>query len=230
MSKNNNVNPGQYKVAGAARRRENNLRAGQSEGIGSTHRSGAAQRLPKAAAAASRSEARNASLVASNPVRQRASSRFSSATAFSIWQNRIDCATRWRTRLQETASDPIPSRSASAVLRSRFPHGRHTPGEGLGRAHRAHAPERADAALHRPAPDPRGHHPAGLRHAARAGCGVAIPERTFATVDHIVPTPTAPAVPRRAGRGDDVGARAELPRVRHPLLGHRQRRSRASST
>ena len=54
------------------------------------------------------------------------------------------------------------------------------------------------------------------------GWTVAFPERTFATVDHIVPTQrAAAAVPRRDGRGDDVGARAELPRVRHPAVGRR---------
>jgi 3-isopropylmalate/(R)-2-methylmalate dehydratase large subunit len=47
---------------------------------------------------------------------------------------------------------------------------------------------------------------------------VRFPERTFATVDHIVPTrdqrrPFA----RRDGRGHDGGARAQLPRLRHPL-------------
>ena len=35
---------------------------------------------------------------------------------------------------------------------------------------------------------PRGHQPAGVRHAARARLARARPERTFATVDHIVPT------------------------------------------
>ena len=55
-------------------------------------------------------------------------------------------------------------------------------------AHRAHAAERADAAVHRPSPDPRSHDPAGVRHAARRGLTVAVPERTIATVDHIVPT------------------------------------------
>ena len=38
------------------------------------------------------------------------------------------------------------------------------------------------------APDPRGDEPAGLRHDARPGLKVMYPERTFATVDHIVPT------------------------------------------
>ena len=52
------------------------------------------------------------------------------------------------------------------------------------------AAERADPAVHRPASHPRGHDPAGVRHAARARAGrSAFPERTFATVDHIVPTP-----------------------------------------
>ena len=51
------------------------------------------------------------------------------------------------------------------------------------------------------------------------GWTVAFPERTFATVDHIVPTQlAAAAVSRRDGRGDDVGARAQLPRVRHQAL------------
>ena len=53
------------------------------------------------------------------------------------------------------------------------------------------------------------------------GGKVAFPNRTFATVDHIVPTlEPEPAVSRRARRGDDVGAREELPRVRHSALRH----------
>ena len=62
--------------------------------------------------------------------------------------------------------------------------------QGLGRAHAcASCPTRPDPALHRAAPDPRGHEPAGVRDAARdeaAAC--ASRERTFATVDHIIPT------------------------------------------
>ena len=63
------------------------------------------------------------------------------------------------------------------------------------------------------------------------GLSVPFPERTFATVDHIIPTDSqAAAARRRTGRGDDARARAELPRARHPLLrpetrppGHRAR-------
>ena len=67
-------------------------------------------------------------------------------------------------------------------------------------------PERADPALHRPPPDPRGHEPAGLRDAARARARrCAFPERTFATVDHIIPTDSqARPLARRARRGDDA--------------------------
>ena len=68
------------------------------------------------------------------------------------------------------------------------------------------------------------------------GWKVARPDRTFATVDHIIPTrERAAAVSRRDGRGHDRVARAQLPRLRHPLRrpgrrppGHRARdRSRA---
>ena len=56
------------------------------------------------------------------------------------------------------------------------------------------------------------------------GWTVAFPDRTFATVDHIVPTTTqAAAVPRHHGRADDHGARAQLPRARDPALRSRQR-------
>ena len=56
-------------------------------------------------------------------------------------------------------------------------------------------------------------------------------DRTFATVDHIVPTRRAqPAVPRRDGRGHDGLARAQRARLRRPLrrprrhpAGHRPR-------
>ena len=63
------------------------------------------------------------------------------------------------------------------------------------------------------------------------GWRVAFPERTFATVDHIVPTQrAAAAVPRPDGRGDDGGARAQLPRRRHPPLDAGQTTTRASCT
>ena len=55
------------------------------------------------------------------------------------------------------------------------------------------------------------------------GWRVAYPERTFATVDHIVPTSVADAaVPRRDRRRDDGGARAQLPRGRHSAVGPRR--------
>ena len=41
------------------------------------------------------------------------------------------------------------------------------------------------------------------RHAARASLSVLMPERTVATVDHIVPPPTKRAHTRRAGRRND---------------------------
>ena len=61
--------------------------------------------------------------------------------------------------------------------------------QGLGRAHRRHAAERADAAVHRPAPHPRGDEPAGVRDAARARARRArCRSARSRTVDHIVPT------------------------------------------
>ena len=48
---------------------------------------------------------------------------------------------------------------------------------------------RGDAALHRPAPGPRGDQPAGVRRAPAGRAGkVRRPDLTFATVDHNVPT------------------------------------------
>ena len=58
-----------------------------------------------------------------------------------------------------------------------------------------------------------------------------IPERTFATVDHIIPTHDQRAPARRpAGRGDAAAPRAQLRRVRHPLLRPGAAASRASCT
>ena len=61
-----------------------------------------------------------------------------------------------------------------------------------------------------------------------------VPERTFATVDHIVPTSvqTRPFLDLTAEEMT-IGARAQLPPVRHPAVGAgpaRRARTRASST
>ena len=94
------------------------------------------------------------------------------------------------------------------------------------------AAERADAAVRRPAPDPRGHQPPGLRHAPR-------PRRTRDVPgphdrdgrSHRADEGPAPPLSRRHGGGHALGPRAELPRGRGPhvrplvrLAGHRPRR------
>ena len=63
------------------------------------------------------------------------------------------------------------------------------------------------------------------------GWQVAFPERTFATVDHIVPTDSQ-ARPFLDLMAEEMTARAraQLPRLRHQAVGARQRRTRASST
>ncbi len=99
-------------------------------------------------------------------------------------------------RIDEAGSPDGPSWACTAVrvLTLNFSRptkridGKNSPAEGVGPPHRAHAADRTDAAVHRPAPDPRGHDTAGLRRAAARGWKVARPDRTFATVDHIVPT------------------------------------------
>ena len=48
----------------------------------------------------------------------------------------------------------------------------------------------AGGAVYRPAPDPRGHHPAGLHAAAPAGPDRRRPDLTIATIDHSSPTRT----------------------------------------
>ena len=63
---------------------------------------------------------------------------------------------------------PTPSPEPESRRRSTIPHALYASSEGLGPAHGPQAAERADAAVHRAAPDPRGHQPAGVRHAARA--------------------------------------------------------------
>ena len=91
--------------------------------------------------------------------------------------------------------------------------------EGLESPHGAHAAQRPDAAFRRPAPDSRGHHPAGVRHAAGTRLGVRYPERTFAHRRPHRPDPRPAAAVRRCdGRGHARGARAELPRARIPLF------------
>ena len=56
------------------------------------------------------------------------------------------------------------------------------------------------------------------------GIGVAFPERTFATTDHIIPTlDQARPFADPLARGDAVGPGGELPGVRHPPLEPRQR-------
>jgi 3-isopropylmalate/(R)-2-methylmalate dehydratase large subunit len=56
-------------------------------------------------------------------------------------------------------------------------------------AHVVRRPRGSRPALHRPAPDPRGHQPAGVRRAAAAGrAGPRRPDLTIATEDHNVPT------------------------------------------
>ena len=73
--------------------------------------------------------------------------------------------------------------------------------------------------------------PQAFDDAAAARLEGALPERTFATVDHIIPTrDIAAPVQGRHGRGDDVGARAQLPRLRHPALRPVARATRASCT
>ena len=66
---------------------------------------------------------------------------------------------------------------------------------------------------------------------AARGWRVAFPNRTFATVDHIVPTANrAAAVPGHDGRGDDVVARAQLRRARDSRSTTSAASTRASST
>ena len=61
----------------------------------------------------------------------------------------------------------------------------------------------AGAALHRPAPRPRGDEPAGVRRPAAGGPRVRRPDRTLATADHNTPTDGTPAAAliRTSSRG-----------------------------
>ena len=71
-----------------------------------------------------------------------------------------------------------------------------------------------------PPPDSRGDHAAGLRRAAAARLEGAVPVADVRHRRPHHPDPRhRPAVQGRHGRGDDVGARAQLPRLRHPALG-----------
>src|SRR6266508_4232336 len=58
----------------------------------------------------------------------------------------------------------------------------------MGRAHGPDAAVRPDPAPDRPAPDPRGDDAAGLPDAQGFELKVRMPERTFGTLDHIIPT------------------------------------------
>ena len=130
-----------------------------------------------------------------------------------------------RTRTSRVGLD-LACLGRRAVLRSRFPMAA-TLLEKVWDAHTVRAPaERPDAAVRRPASDPRGHDAAGVRHAARARLA-----RRHARADdrhrrsHRPHARPAAAVPRRDGGGHAVGARAQLPRARHQAARHRQRPS-----
>ena len=71
-------------------------------------------------------------------------------------------------RRPPTADRRPPTADRRPPTVSTIPHALDAPPESLGSPYRPQAAQRADAAVHRPAPDPRGHHPAGVRHAARA--------------------------------------------------------------
>ena len=99
-----------------------------------------------------------------------------------------DCRTADQPSPRTPPPDPDPARRIPDKRSIIDGHACHSVQEGLGPPHRAQAPEWPDAAVHRVAPDSRSHESPGLRHAAGAGLGVQYPERTVATVDHIVPT------------------------------------------
>ena len=80
------------------------------------------------------------------------------------------------------------ARRLTERARKKDNHGQESLRQSLGPPHRADVAWGRDATPHRAPPDPRGHEPAGVRHAARSRAHGAMPERTFATVDHIIPT------------------------------------------
>ena len=96
---------------------------------------------------------------------------------------------------------------------------------------RSRAAVRADAALHRPASHSRGDEPAGVRDAAatRAEGRASRSGRSPRSTTSSRPTARRGRSPT-AGRGDDVGHREELPRVRHHAARPRQPAGRGSST
>ena len=93
-------------------------------------------------------------------------------------------------------------------------------------------PSGADAALHRAAPDPRGHEPAGLRDAARDAPAGALPRPHLRDRRPHHPDASRRRRPllRFARRGDAAGPRAQLRRARHPPLRARRAASRGSCT
>ena len=110
-------------------------------------------------------------------------------------------------------------------------HASDPPRESLGRAHRPQAAERADAAVHRPASDPRSDEPAGVRHAAGARVEGALSRAHDRDGrSHRADARSAAAVPGRHGRGHAVGARAQLPRGRRAGCSISTAARRASST
>ena len=112
------------------------------------------------------------------------------------------------------------------------------PRKGLERAHRPETSERPDAAVRRPASDPRGHEPAGVRHAAGARVEGAVSRADDRDGrSHRADARSAAAVHGRHGGGHALGARAQLPRGRHAavrpqqrLAGHRPRHRAGAGT
>ena len=121
---------------------------------------------------------------------------------------RAPAATHHRRHGARAGGSPAPAPRATSLGSRRIQNAENPARQGLGRAHGRRPAERPDAALHRPAPDPRGHQPAGLRRCCASwACRCASRSAPFATVDHIIPTDSAgAAVRRRPGRGDDDGA------------------------
>ena len=118
---------------------------------------------------------------------------------------------------------PTADRRPPTADRSTIPHALDAPPESLGSPHRPQTAQRADAAVHRPAPDPRGHYPAGVRHAARARVeGPVSGAHDRDGRSHRSHARSAAAVRGRDGRRHAVGSRAQRARVGHPLFRPRQ--------
>ena len=126
---------------------------------------------------------------------------------------------------------PVPSPSPEPESRRTIPHALHPPPEGLGRAHSAAScrtgrRSSSSACISSTRSRARRRSTCCARAAGRCASRIGPSRRSITSSRRSDSSGRS----RRDGRGDDVRARAQLPRARHPLFDLDERRSRASCT